>query len=313
MDPQAVVFLLGPTAAGKTASSLQLAKQLNAEIISVDSALVYKHMDIGTAKPSLVEQQQVPHHLIDLCSPVEAYSVARFIEDASDSIKSVQAKGKVALLTGGTMMYFNALEYGIAPMPDADEQVREALTVQALQIGWPAMHDKLKSVDPVAAAKIHPNDPQRIQRALEVYELSGEPLSELQKQTQSNLSVEPIKIALMPESRSWLHERIERRFGLMLDAGFIDEVSQLQQQYQLNSNLPSMRSVGYRQALGFLNDEYDHQTMCDKAVAATRQLAKRQMTWIRGMQNLNLIACDELNTEKQVSTMLKIADGRAST
>ncbi len=313
MNPQAVVFLLGPTAAGKTASSLQLAVQLNAEIISVDSALVYKHMNIGTAKPSLAEQQQVPHHLIDLCSPVEAYSVARFITDAIESIKAVQAKGKVALLTGGTMMYFNALEHGIAPMPDADEQVREALHTEALQIGWPAMHDKLKQVDPAAAAKIHPNDPQRIQRALEVYELAGEPLSELQKQTQSNLPVEPIKIALMPESRSWLHERIERRFGLMLEAGFIDEVSQLQQRFELDSNLPSMRSVGYRQALGFLNNEYDHQTMCDKAIAATRQLAKRQMTWIRGMQNLNMITCDELNTEKQVTAMLETIDERTTT
>lgn len=304
MSPQTVVFLLGPTAAGKTASSLKIAEQLNAEIISVDSALVYQHMNIGTAKPSKVEQQQVPHHLIDLCTPVEAYSVARFVEDATIAIKAVHDKGKVALLTGGTMMYFNALEHGIAPMPEADEQVREALAAQALTVGWPAMHEKLAVVDPVAAARIHANDPQRIQRALEVYELTGEPLSELQKQTQSNLEVKPVKFALMPESRAWLHERIERRFGQMLEAGVIDEVAHLQQAFELDANLPSMRSVGYRQVLGFLNDEYDKQTMCDKAVAATRQLAKRQMTWIRGMQNLNLLACDKLNPEKQVSAML---------
>jgi len=305
MDPQTVVFLLGPTAAGKTASSLQISAQLNAEIISVDSALVYQHMNIGTAKPSQAELQQVPHHLIDLCTPVEVYSVARFVEDATAAIKTVQDKGKVALLTGGTMMYFNALEHGIAPMPDADEQVRETLATQALKVGWPAMHAKLAKVDPVAAAKIHPNDPQRIQRALEVYELTGEPLSELQKQTQSNLQAKPVKLALMPESRSWLHQRIEQRFGQMVDSGLIEEVTQLQQQFKLDLNLPSMRSVGYRQVLGFLNGEYDKQTMYDKAIAATRQLAKRQMTWIRGMQNLNVIACDKLDTESQVGAMLE--------
>jgi len=235
------------------------------------------------------------------------------VEDATAAIKAVQRKGKVALLTGGTMMYFNALEHGIAPMPDADEQVREALATQAVQIGWPAMHEKLRAVDPNAAAKIHPNDPQRIQRALEVHELTGEPLSELQKKTESNLDEKPLKFALMPESRAWLHERIERRFGQMLEAGFIEEVSRLQQQFELNSNLPSMRSVGYRQALALLNKEYDHQTMCEKAIAATRQLAKRQMTWIRSMQNLNIVACDKLNTEKQVSVMLETVYGRSTT
>ena len=309
---QPVIFLLGPTACGKTASSIKLAKRINAEIISVDSALVYREMDIGTAKPSLTERDGVPHHLIDLCSPNDAYSAARFLDDALQAIAQVHNKGKRALLTGGTMLYFRALETGIASLPDASPSVREALSKEAERIGWPAMHNKLKQVDAVAAERIHPNDPQRLQRALEVYELTGKPLSELQKNTRSALAVPPIKLALIPEQRSWLHNRIETRFQLMLNDGLLQEVETLTKRYALNPNLPSMRSVGYRQVLEHLSGETDHATMIAKAQAATRQLAKRQLTWIRGMHDLTAVNCDQLQIEEQVNTMIAAIEQRSA-
>ncbi len=303
-DEQAVLFLLGPTACGKTSCSIQLAQSINAEIISVDSALVYRGMNIGTAKPSLQEQDGVPHHLIDVCDPDEAFSVARFCDAALLSIKDVHARGKRALLTGGTMLYFNALEKGIAPLPDADAATRTALSQQAEKIGWPAMHEKLARVDPAAAARIHPNDPQRLQRALEVYELTGSALSELQKQTKPLLDTPPIKFALVPDDRAWLHKRIEYRFNQMLDNGFLDEVRQLRAEYQLHPAMPSMRSVGYRQAWEHLAGETDLATMTNRASAATRQLAKRQITWIRSMDALQKISCDKASVTQQVDYVL---------
>lgn len=304
MVDQRVVFLLGPTASGKTSASIALAKNLNAEIISVDSALVYQGMDIGTAKPDLLERGGIAHHLIDVCTPDVAYSVARFCNEALSAIDDVHSRGKRALLTGGTMLYFNALEKGIAPLPDADAKVRGKLTKEAQSIGWPKMHERLSVIDPVAASRIHPNDPQRLQRALEVYELTGKPLSELQKNTQPLLTAAPIKFALVPDSRAWLHKRIERRFEQMLQAGFLDELEHLRDNYSLHAELPSMRSVGYRQAWEHLVGDTDFDTMVAKAQAATRQLAKRQLTWIRSMEQLHEISCDQCDDQQQLAQML---------
>lgn len=304
MSHSPVVFLLGPTACGKTACSIQVAKRLNAEIVSVDSALVYKGMNIGTAKPDLLERDGIAHHLIDLCNPDKAYSVARFCDDALGAIAQIQSRGKLALLTGGTMLYFNALEKGIASLPNANPEVRAELSAEAENIGWPAMHEKLALVDPVAAERIHPNDPQRLQRALEVYQLTGQALSELQKNTKSLLPVPPVKFALIPDSRSWLHERIGRRFGLMLNAGFLDELQGLMDAYSLNDEMPAMRSVGYRQAWQYLAGDIDKEAMIANAEAATRQLAKRQITWIRSMDKLNTVSCDMLELDEQVAQIV---------
>jgi len=294
-----VIFLLGPTACGKTSCSIELAKKLDAEIISVDSALVYKDMNIGTAKPDMEERAGITHHLIDICSPDDTYSVARFCKQALAAIDDVQARGKQAVLTGGTMLYFNALEHGIAPLPEASVVVRKNISDQAEQYGWQAMHRKLEQVDPVAAARIHPNDPQRLQRALEVHEITGVALSELQQNTKPMLNMRPIKFALVPDDRAWLHARISARLALMLEVGFLAEVAALRESYDLHSDLPSMRSVGYRQALAHLNGDIDLDTMIAKAEAATRQLAKRQITWIRGMDNLHTIGCNILDVESQ--------------
>jgi len=301
-----VIFLLGPTACGKTSCSIQLAQSLNAEIISVDSALVYKGMNIGTAKPDLAERAGIVHHLIDICTPDHAYSVARFCDDALAAIEDVHTRGKSAVLTGGTMLYFNALERGIAPLPNASPEVRHALSSEAERIGWNAMHKRLEQVDPAAAARIHPNDPQRLQRALEVHQLTGVALSDLQKNTKSLLPTPPIKFALFPDDRTWLHDRIARRFAQMIQDGFLDEVAELRRTYSLDAELPSMRSVGYRQALAHLDGVDDVDTMIAKAEAATRQLAKRQITWIRGMDNLHLVSCDTLDVQGQAGQVLSL-------
>jgi len=277
---------------------------LDAEIISVDSALVYKGMNIGTAKPDMTERAGVAHHLIDICTPDHAYSVAQFCKDALSTIDDVHARGKRALLTGGTMLYFNALEHGIAPLPNASPKLRKALSADAERIGWKGMHKRLELVDCVAAARIHPNDPQRLQRALEVYELTGIALSELQKNTKPMLSTPPVKFALLPDDRAWLHGRIAGRFELMLKSGFLEEVTGLRRTYDLHAELPSMRSVGYRQALEHLDGAYNLETMTARAQAATRQLAKRQMTWMRSMTNLHPISCDTLDVSSQAAQIL---------
>jgi len=288
---------MGATATGKTALSLSLADTLNAEIISVDSALVYRGMDIGTAKPSEQERAAVPHHLIDVCEPWESYSAARFVSDATALIDQIHGRGKRALLVGGTMLYFKSLEEGLASLPEADEALRASMLVQAEKVGWSGMHAELAKVDEQAALRIHPNDTQRIQRALEVYQLAGKPMSELLRDTQSPLAKPPVKFALVPESRAWLHERIERRFGLMLEQEFLAEVQMLMGSSRIHADLPSMRSVGYRQAWGHLElvtggAKMDEKEWVNKAVAATRQLAKRQLTWLRSMSNVTTILCD---------------------
>lgn len=309
-----VVFLMGATATGKTELSLSVAEAINAEIISVDSALVYKGLDVGTAKPSATETLRVPHHLIDICDPQDAYSTARFCNDAVALIQQIQARGRRVLLVGGTMLYFKALEQGIAEMPDSDEAVRNQLLAEASEAGgWPAMHVMLATVDPQAAQRIHPNDPQRIQRALEVYRISGTPMSQLQQNTRSRLVGPPVKFALVPESRAWLHERIERRFRQMLDDGFLNEVERLRQMPALHADLPAMRSVGYRQAWDHLDqlsaglvDDTCSAAWVDKAIAATRQLAKRQLTWLRGMHGVTRLSCDTLSVSEQQRTLCAV-------
>lgn len=304
---------MGATASGKTALSLSLAQTLNAEIISVDSALVYRGLDVGTAKPSPLELATVPHHLIDICDPWDVYSAARFCHDALQTIEDIQRRGKRVLMVGGTMLYFKALEEGLARLPDADRDVRNKLQEEADTLGWVAMHSQLQAIDPGAAARIHPNDPQRIQRALEVYRITGQAMSHLQSDTHSLLEFPPVKFALMPTDRRWLHQRIEARFCLMIANGFIDEMHVLRSHPLIHEQLPAMRSVGYRQAweqldLLAVNDvpagRVDDTLWIDKAIAATRQLAKRQMTWLRSMNEVNEIACNILSQAAQEDYVL---------
>ena len=276
------ICLMGPTAAGKTDLAVALHDAVPCELISVDSALVYRGMDIGTAKPSPELLARVPHRLVDILDPAEAYSAGRFRDDALAAMDEIASAGRVPLLVGGTMLYFRALERGLADLPTADPALRAELAAEGERLGWPAMHRHLAEVDPESAAAIHPNDPQRIQRALEVQRLTGRPLSDLQRAARE--SVPPwrlLKLVVAPESRAWLHERIARRFGSMLDEGFLDEVARLRARGDLHLGCPSMRAVGYRQAWQHLDGEFDREEMVARAVAATRQLAKRQFTWLR--------------------------------
>jgi len=276
------VFLMGPTASGKTGLAVELCRRFPLEIISVDSALVYRGMDIGTAKPDARTLQMAPHRLIDIRDPSEPYSAADFCADATREMKEITAAGNVPLLVGGTMLYFRALEHGLSELPAADPEVREKLDRKAARIGWPAMHEILRQKDPQAAARIHPNDPQRIQRALEVISLSGRSMSDLHGQTDEySLGYRVHKIIVSPEPRSVLHERIGQRFDLMLKAGFVEEMQKLFSRPDLHANMPSMRAVGYRQAWAWLQGKCTFEEMREKAIAATRQLAKRQLTWLR--------------------------------
>ncbi|MCW8926030.1 MAG: tRNA (adenosine(37)-N6)-dimethylallyltransferase MiaA [Xanthomonadales bacterium] len=276
------IFLMGPTAAGKTGLAVALCERYPLEIISVDSALVYRGLDIGTAKPDAETLHKAPHRLIDIRDAAESYSAAEFREDALREMADITAGGKVPLLVGGTMLYFRALEHGLSELPSADPAVRQQLELMAAEIGWPAMHDILRHKDPAAAARIHPNDPQRIQRALEVIEVSGRPLSELHDEDAGQpLDYRLCKIVISPEPRSVLHQRIEQRFDQMIAEGFVGELKTLFARPDLHADLPSMRAVGYRQGWGWLEGHYDSVQMREKAIAATRQLAKRQLTWLR--------------------------------
>jgi len=276
------VFLMGPTASGKTGLAVELCKRFPLEIISVDSALIYRGMDIGTAKPDRETLELAPHRLIDIRDPAESYSAAEFCADALREMNTITAAGKVPLLVGGTMLYFRALEHGLSDLPAADPAVRQQLEQQATAIGWPAMHEILRQRDPEAALRIHPNDPQRIQRALEVITLSGQSMSELYERTAGRtLGYRLQKIIISPEPRSVLHQRIEQRFDLMIEAGFVGEMQGLFARPDLNATLPAMRAVGYRQAWAWLEGKCTFEEMREKAIAATRQLAKRQLTWLR--------------------------------
>ncbi len=280
------ILLMGPTASGKTALAVAMAKALNAEIISVDSALVYRGMDIGTAKPTLAERGGIPHHLIDILDPNESFSTGQFRSRALALMADITERGKLPLLVGGTMLYFSALTQGLAQLPEADAEIRQRLDRELLELGKEALHARLAKVDPQAAARIHVNDPQRIQRALEVYEISGRPLSSFfNVDQQAGFSHRFIKLIVAPEQRHTLHDKIAERFKTMLANGFLDEVRTLRERGDLNEHLPSIRCVGYRQAWSYLNGEYDFETMQDKAIIATRQLAKRQFTWLRKEQD----------------------------
>jgi len=276
------VFLMGPTAGGKTDLAVALVRRLPMEIVSVDSALVYRGMDIGTAKPGSEVLAEAPHRLIDFLDPGEAYSAARFRDDALREMDDIRAAGRVPLLVGGTMLYFRALEHGLSELPAADEELRARLEQEAAERGWEAMHARLAEVDPQAAARIHPNDPQRIQRALEVYELTGRSLTMLcAEAVPEPFPYRAIKLAVAPPDRAELHRRIALRFRTMLEHGFIEEVEALRARGDLNPDLPAMRAVGYRQVWNFLAGQYSYEEMVERGIIATRQLAKRQFTWLR--------------------------------
>jgi tRNA dimethylallyltransferase len=302
-----VLALAGPTASGKTAAAVAIAREHGAEIISVDSALVYRGMDIGTAKPSTQERAGVPHHLIDIRDPREPYSAAEFAADASALIAQIHARGKPALLAGGTMLYFKALFEGLDAMPPANAAVRAELEAQAAALGWPALHAELAQVDPATAQRLAPNDSQRIQRALEVFKVSGRPLSAFHDGPRAgDLAWDDVPLfSLEPSDRGWLHERIAQRFDAMLAGGFLGEVIALRRRGDLNADLPSMRCVGYRQAWEFLDAQapgtmFALDALREKGIAATRRLAKRQLTWLRGMPQRRVIACDAPAAQEQL-------------
>ncbi len=276
---------MGPTAAGKTDLALAIAKELPVEIISVDSALVYRGMDIGTAKPSLLERQQVPHHLIDILDPTEVYSVGQFREDALRLMTEITERQKIPLLVGGTMLYFNSLQRGLADLPPANTVIRQRLDQEIADFGLNHLHQRLQIVDPQSAARIRNTDPQRLQRALEVFELTGKPMSQLIAQTQSELPFKVINIVLAPFQRKVLHARIEARYKQMMEKGFLDEVLILKARGDCHANLPAIRAVGYRQAWAHLEGAYDEAEFIDKAIIATRQMAKRQITWLRAQRD----------------------------
>lgn len=301
--PQAVA-IMGPTASGKTAAALEIARHIPAEIISVDSALVYRGMDIGTAKPTAAERAGAPHHLIDILDPRDAYSVMQFRADALRLIAEISGRGCLPLLVGGTMLYFKGLRDGLDALPQADPAVRARLDAEAAAIGMPAMHARLAQVDPGTAARLPPNDSQRIQRALEVFELTGQPMSSLLATApKSELPFELLSISLEPSDRSALHARIATRFDAMLDAangGLLAEVTALRTRGDLHLGLPSMRCVGYRQAWEYLDGAYDIATLREKGIAATRQLAKRQLTWLRAMPERVVVDCLRSDASAQV-------------
>ncbi len=277
------VFLMGPTGAGKTDLAVELVERLGCGIVSVDSALIYRGMDVGTAKPGPEVLARAPHRLIDIRDPATSYSAAEFRRDALAAMAEVRAEGRVPLLVGGTGLYFRALERGLSALPPADPELRRRLAAEAAAVGWPALHERLAALDPAAAARIHPRDPQRIQRALEVRELTGRPMSELLGRTAGPaLPYRVAKVVLEPADRAALHTRLEARFRGMLEAGFVAEVQRLRARGDLSPELPSMRAVGYRQVWAYLAGETDRETMIARAVAATRGLAKRQLTWLRG-------------------------------
>lgn len=276
---------MGPTAAGKTDLAIFLAKNLPVEIISVDSALIYKQMDIGTAKPDAETLKQFPHHLVNIIDPKNAYSAGRFRQDALKLMAEITQRGNIPLLVGGTMLYFKALQYGIANLPEANADIRANLEQELQRFGLLHLHNRLSEVDPVSAKRIHVNDPQRLLRALEVYDISGKSLTELTEHSDFLLPYRVIKIILAPFDRKILHQRIADRYQKMMSTGFIDEVKKLYERGDLHSDLPSIRAVGYRQAWSYLYGEYDESTFIDKAIIATRQMAKRQLTWLRAQND----------------------------
>ena len=303
--PKAIT-LMGPTASGKTDLAIFLVQHFPVDIISVDSAMVYRGLDIGSAKPSKEELAKAPHRLIDITDPENAYSAANFRNDALSEMAKITAAGRIPLLVGGTMLYFRALLQGLSELPSADEKVRENIEQQAKELGWDKMHQRLAEVDAEAAARIHPNDPQRIGRALEVYEMTGRAMSELQKEQKAEpLPYDVLKLALMPSDRAILHQRIEKRFDLMLEQGLIDEVKALKEARDLHKDLPAMRAVGYRQVWDYLEGKLDYTKMKERGVIATRQLAKRQFTWLRSEKDLTIFDLSRYSEQHIQEDVLK--------
>ena len=300
------IFLMGPTASGKTALSVQLAQALGTEIISVDSALVFKGMDIGTAKPTLEERAGIPHHLIDILDPSQSYSTGQFRNQALALMADITGRGKIPILVGGTQLYFNALFNGLAVLPVANLEIRKQLDQDLLNLGKESLHQRLAQVDPVAAARIHPNDPQRVQRALEVYEISGQPLSSFfDSEVDEVLPYQAIKIIIAPSDRKILHDIIALRFRAMLAKGFVEEVQELYERGDLNELMPSMRAVGYRQVWAYLQGADDYDSMTEKAIIATRQLAKRQFTWLRRVEDAVSFQTGQENLFQEVLALVK--------
>ena len=291
---QPAILLMGPTASGKTSVAIELAQCLNGEIVSVDSALVYRDMNIGTAKPDAATLRSASHHLIDLINPTQSYSAAQFRQDALKAMSDITARGKIPILAGGTMLYFKALMEGISTLPQADSELRLEIEARAVEQGWPALHAELSALDPTAAARLQPTDAQRIQRALEVCYLTGAPMSQqFGERSAEDFAYDALPIALLPSDRRELHRRIDARFTAMLERGLIDEVQHLRKKYQLAPTLPAMRAVGYRQVWDFLDGNFDRKELAARGMAATRQLAKRQLTWLRAMATLVVFDCLE--------------------
>lgn len=296
-----IICILGPTGVGKTELSLRLYDSLPCEIISVDSAKIYRRMDIGTAKPDINLLKRVPYHLINICNPTEKYSVAQFRKDALEKINEIKGKRKVPLLVGGTMLYFRQLQQGLSQLPSANSEVREKLSAEAMHKGWDFLHRRLIKLDPMSAAYIHPHDGQRIQRALEVFYLTGKPMSNLKLAAKkANLPYTFLNIALFPSNRGELHKRIAQRFMGMLEKGFIQEVKALYQDPDLSIELPAIRTVGYRQVWQYLSGEFSQEVLPEKAIAATRQLAKRQLTWLRSWNNLQMFDAFASETSSRI-------------
>ncbi|WP_394172056.1 tRNA (adenosine(37)-N6)-dimethylallyltransferase MiaA [Thalassotalea litorea] len=297
-----VICIMGPTASGKTSLAMQLADQLPCDLISVDSALVYKGMDIGTAKPTAKELQDYPHQLIDLIDPKQSYSAADFCRDAKAAIFSARERQRYPVLVGGTMMYFKSLLQGLSPLPEADASIRKDIEAQANKHGWEYIHQELANVDPISAERIHPNDPQRLTRALEVYRISGKSLTQLTEHKGETVEGPVLQFAISTPERSTLHQRIELRYQQMLAQGFEDEVKVLKKRQDLHPDLPSIRCVGYRQMWEYLDGDYDYDEMVFRGVCATRQLAKRQLTWLRSWPDLTWLKTDD---EKNLQTILR--------
>ncbi|EPF9309800.1 tRNA (adenosine(37)-N6)-dimethylallyltransferase MiaA [Vibrio vulnificus] len=305
------LFLMGPTASGKTELAIRLRQRYPVELISVDSALIYKGMDIGTAKPDEREQQLAPHRLIDILEPTEAYSAADFRRDALEAMNEIVAQGKIPLLVGGTMLYFKALLEGLSPLPAANAEIRQQIEQEALTKGWSVLHDELQEIDPVSAARIHPNDPQRLSRALEVYRISGKTLTELTETKGESLPFRVKQFAIAPKERAELHRRIELRFDKMMEAGFEQEMRALYTRKDLHPDLPSIRCVGYRQMWDYLDGNCTLDDAIYRGICATRQLAKRQITWLRSWDNLTWL--DSENIEQSLETLSEaIASDRDS-
>lgn len=305
MPTHIVICLMGPTAAGKTDVAVELVQRFACDIISVDSAMVYRGMDIGTAKPDASVLAVAPHRLIDIREPIDPYSAANFCHDALIEINNIIAAGRVPLLVGGTMLYFRALQQGLSALPSANAELRQQISEQALQMGWPALHEKLLQLDPASAVRIHPNDSQRIQRALEIIALTGKSLTELYAQQQANnQSFKFINIAIAPEDRLILHKKIAQRFVKMLEQGLIEEVKVLQSRYNLLPELPAMRSVGYRQVWDYLSGLINFEEMQERGIIATRQLAKRQLTWLRQWQDVTWFDAENVVVVRNILALL---------